>query len=461
MQKISSITIIITLVISTSCTTAPSAQGIEDPTQQQQTENTRVVTEQDSQDTSADSSVEDISSLHPYSDERIADALDDLPDSCIGEDGLFELVNPKYYLTDSWYKGYAGMFTQEDLNGKTIGGYEVNLPMQIFGSWSADGREYFERVDDDDLGMFPRSSRYRNRFAWSRPEFRNFSEETPYRELDTEYREMIKEDASLTVDQQLELIIKNHMGYVRNMEIGDLAMQTVEQISSHGLQEHLNDAFGVRQIFDIGRSGFETIFHYDNEVYITYHNQHDDSMGMEFVERIASSLEIMRHRLPLIYDEILLPEEGTYLRIALVDEDSNNSAVSRRINDGISHIDFYPGYTRRKLEAEDFVSEGLLSTFFHELIHTSIQQGQMHNFSYAEEGFHDIIDEFFENGRMSELLTYSSVFFLGETINMSYGGGYTGKGIHAWYGYVDNYNLWDGKDPMDYYVRIIDNRLGQ
>ena len=66
MQKLSSITIIITLVISTSCTTAPSAQGMADPTQQQ-TENSRVVTEQDSQDTSSDSSVEDISSLYVLS----------------------------------------------------------------------------------------------------------------------------------------------------------------------------------------------------------------------------------------------------------------------------------------------------------------------------------------------------------------------------------------------------------
>ncbi|MDZ7793932.1 MAG: hypothetical protein U5P10_09655 [Spirochaetia bacterium] len=473
MQKLGSITIIITLVISTSCTTAPSAQGMTDPTQQQQSEQSTTVSSEE-----ATQEASQFLSGHPYSDERIADALDDLPDSCIGEDGLFELVNPEYYFTDSWYKGYAGMFTQEDLNGKTIGGYEVNPPMQIFGSWSADGQEYFERVEDEDRGVIPRVTLYRTRLDWLRPEFRNYYEETPYRELDTEYREMITGDDSLTVDQQLELIIKNHMGYIRNMEIGDLAMQNATELTKEQAEELFSEFYGedtfstspftyyVGNPVDEVRS-FERVFRYDDNIFISYDGELvDDSMGEEFVEQIVSSFEILKHRLPVIYDDILAPGDDHYWRINLVYSSRNWAAVTQYYpaTNNPPRISFFPR-TLDILESYqgEEIAEITMATLFHELIHVSVKSELIKDFQGADSTFNRIIDAYNEDSEKSELLTYSSDQFLGEILNNSYSG-YNNAGIHSFYGYVDNTDFsdaWVGKDPMDYYVRIIDNRLGQ
>ncbi|HKK62992.1 MAG TPA: hypothetical protein VJ951_10535, partial [Bacteroidales bacterium] len=181
MNKIKCIIVNITLVIITSCSTTPSAQEVVHG-QQQSEQTTTVSTEETTQETPS------FPSGHPYSDERIAEALStmhpQLTDIYIGDDGLFQIVAPdSEYFNDSWYKGYAGMFTQEDLNGRTIGGYEINPPMQIFGSWSSDGREYFERVEDDNYGLMPRSTLYRNDLRPQLMGISRFTEQTPYREL--------------------------------------------------------------------------------------------------------------------------------------------------------------------------------------------------------------------------------------------------------------------------------------
>ena len=348
--------------------------------------------------------------------------------------------------------------------------------MQIFGSWSADGREYFERVESEHYnGLMPRSTLYKNSLRRVLTNVHLHVKETPYRELDTEYREMITEDDSLTVDQQLELIIKNHMGYIRNMEIGDLAMQNATELTREQAEELFYDFYGEDTFttspftFYVGNPvdevrSFERVFRYDDNIFISYdHELVDEDTGQEFVEQIVSSFEILKHRLPLIYDDVIAPSDDRYLRVRLIEDSRPYVAVSSGINEYI-HINFLPG-SLNSFDSydESATNERLLSTLLHELIHNNINAGQMHNFLHANQQFHSVIDAYKDDGEMSELLTYSSGVFLNETINMSYSGG-AHIDIGTWYGYVDNTDFsdaWVGKDPMDYYVRIIDNRLGQ
>ena len=114
MNKIKCIIVNITLVIITSCSTAPSAQGTTSQSQEQQQNG--VVTEQSTEEAIHEKTQENspFSSGHPYSDERVAEALSAihprLTDVYIGDDGLFQIVAPdSEYFTDSWYRGYAGM----------------------------------------------------------------------------------------------------------------------------------------------------------------------------------------------------------------------------------------------------------------------------------------------------------------------------------------------------------------
>src|SRR6056297_866824 len=318
----------------------------------------------------------------------------------------------------------------------------------------------------------PRSTLYKNSLRRVLTNVHLHVEETPYLELDTEYREMITGDDSLTVDQQLELIIKNHMGYIRNMEIGDLAMQNATELTREQAEELFYDFYGedkfssspftyyVGNPVDEVRS-FERVFRYDDNIFISYDGELvDDSVGEEFVEQIVSSFEILKHRLPLIYDDILAPGDDEYLRINLIESRSNAGATSYYAH-GKGRIIFPPTYLiwSDSYNAED-TNEVNLSLLLHELIHNSIKSGQMRNFSYADNEYLDIIQTFEEDGGKSEILTCSSQTYLDEILNMSCKGGSL-NAISVWYGVYNNGDIWNNLNPMDYYVRIIDNRLGQ
>jgi hypothetical protein len=124
-------------------------------------------------------------------------------------------LNPlEQYLSDnlSFERGYAGLFTQEDLNGKTIGGYEINPPQMLRPFYSTELSDYFK--DFPEVRNFYRALEHKLG--------RRGLESDPYLEQDAEYRVTIMADDNLTVDQKLELIIKNHRGYLGNLEIDEL-----------------------------------------------------------------------------------------------------------------------------------------------------------------------------------------------------------------------------------------------
>src|SRR6056297_506836 len=291
----------------------------------------------------------------------------------------------------------------------------------------------------------PRSTLYKSDLRPQLMGISRFTEQTPYRELDTEYREMITGDDSLTVDQQLELIIKNHMGYIRNMEIGDLAMQNATELTREQAEELFYEFYGedtfssspftyyVGNPVDEVRS-FERVFRYDDNIFISYDGELvEDSVGEEFVEQIVSSFEILKHRLPLIYDDILAPSEDHYWRINLVYSSRNWAAVTQYYPsvDTPPRISFFPRTTEIiESYGGDEIAETTTGTLHHELIHVSIKSGKINNFQNADDHFNQIIHEFQEDSEKSELLTYSSGHFLSEILNFSYGG-YNGAGIHS------------------------------
>ncbi|MFO7730586.1 MAG: hypothetical protein R6V86_07460, partial [Spirochaetia bacterium] len=55
------------------------------------------------------------------------------PDSIIIDERSDLSSSVQRYISDNptFERGYAGLFTQEDLNGKTVGGYEINPPQML------------------------------------------------------------------------------------------------------------------------------------------------------------------------------------------------------------------------------------------------------------------------------------------------------------------------------------------
>jgi hypothetical protein len=317
----------------------------------------------------------------------------------------------------------------------------------------------------------PKSSLYRNKLDWLRIEYQNYTEQTPYYEFDQEFRDMIVADDSLTTDQKLELIIKNHKGFIRNLDIGDLAMDTASELTKIEAEEMFYDMYGEDEFstnpftYYNGKEGevrsFERVFLYDDNIFISYDsNSFGKDTGERFVEDIISSFEILKHRLPLIYDNILAPSDDNYSQINLIDS-RHNAAATSYFSSERGRIVFYPTYVNfaDRYDTNE-TNEIILSTIMHESIHNSIKSEKMQNFEYGDERFRNIVEIFEEDGGKSEILTTSSQVFLDEILNMSYSGGSL-DAISVWYGVYNREDIWNGKDPMDYFIRIIDNRLGQ
>jgi len=320
------------------------------------------------------------------------------------------------YLSEnpSFERGYAGLFTQEDLNGKTIGDYEINPPRMLRPFYSTDLNDYFndfpevrEYYDalDDELGN-------------------NGLATDPYLEEDAKYRETIMADDSLSVDQKLELIIKNHQGYLGNIEIDELVEEKFSSVYTD-YKEVIDEVIGrfgytdaweaaeqqmpeeslrfnnyrrsQNKPLDPDRPSYYSIAHqltgvynisdadslvfYGDDVLIAYDSEEDYSR--ELAVKVARAYEILEQRIPALIS-YLIGEEGERFTGLALNEVSNGMSSPRieESDDAVYSINSFnigPKYlegVRGSIEGDqlDFklVNENLVTLFFHECIHTAL-----------------------------------------------------------------------------------------
>jgi hypothetical protein len=314
--------------------------------------------------------------------------------------------------------GYAGLFTQEDLNGKTIGGYEINPPRMMRPFYAPDLHEYFSTFPD--VRNFYRS-------LTDDLEERGLERFDPFLEEDASYREMILADDSLTVDQQLELIIKNHQGYLLNLDIDDLVEQKFgtiytdyeevidDVISRFGYSDpweaihqqavpdfaqylgwYQNQPNGLnherRYVFTVAetltglyfRGGLDHYVMYGDDMVFGYDD--DQPYIEEFMVKVARAYEILNHRIPALAPYLIGTEGERFTGISMnmpdgliisgpieTSDDSryevNNIRVGPQFLNRI--VDYYEGTEEEQHVADMFLHERMVTSFFHEFLHNA------------------------------------------------------------------------------------------
>ena len=338
------------------------------------------------------------------------------PDSIIINERSDLSSTVQRYISDNptFERGYAGLFTQDDLNGKTVGGYVINPPRMLRPFYSTElsdyfndfpeVREYYDALDDE-LGN-------------------NGLESDPYLEEDAQYRATIMSDDRLTVDQKLELIIKNHQGYLGNLDIDELVEEKFSPVYTD-YEEVIDEVigrFGYTDVweaaeqqmpdddvryFGIYRRSDEPLHperHYffsiaesllgirdplDMEGIVLYghdmafgYDEHTDYTD-ELMVNVARAYEILEHRVPALMPYLVGEEGERFTGITINDRTNwmsssvieNRDASSYRIN-GIYVGPKYLEGVRGSIEGDQFdfmlVNERLVTLFFHECIHNAL-----------------------------------------------------------------------------------------
>lgn len=315
--------------------------------------------------------------------------------------------------------GYAGMFSEEDIAGKTIGGYKLELPLMHRPFYSTEMVDYLElALPLEETNSNPLSvQKYNNRLMW---ELKKGDLPDPYLEYDSDYRSMINNDDNLTVDEKLELIIKSHKGYLNNLDVSNLVQEKIGSITPEEWKDQLvNDIYGgdfglmlidMQTTLEFYNKYSETklkkilINAYVNNVnglkdyvdkasllghdtLLTYENlimgfdSKTEPKGEEVIIKIAEAYEILKHRLSLISEDFF-GVNGTFL--TLVDFDATSVASSMSYTLGNKMLwDFsvsYDKFIERDLDS-------VISTYFHESLHNSLGMQLLSDFNIPRRNY--------------------------------------------------------------------------
>jgi hypothetical protein len=338
------------------------------------------------------------------------------PDSIIIDERSDLSSSVQRYLSDNptFERGYAGLFTQEDLNGKTIGGYEINPPQMLRPFYSTELSDYFKD--------FPE---VRNYYDALDDELGNNGLATdPYLEEDAAYRSTIMADDNLTVDQKLELIIKNHRGYLGNLEIDELVEEKFSPVYTDYKEvlDQVISRFGYTDVWEAAEQQMPD----DDSQYFGYYRSQDepfhperhyffsiaesllgisDPLDMEgivlygddmafgydehteytdeLMVKVARAYEILEHRIPALMPYLVGEEGERFTGITINDHTNwmasniieNRNDASYRINAiyvGPKSLERVRGSIEGNQSDMIRTNERLVTSLFHEYIHNTL-----------------------------------------------------------------------------------------
>ncbi|MBI9015530.1 MAG: hypothetical protein JEZ08_25150 [Clostridiales bacterium] len=356
----------------------------------------------------------------------------DIPDQFQDENGLFLLKLPNSeYFNETWNRGYAGMFTDEDKAGRSIKGYDITLPMQIMGNWSAEPDDYFDRSENPYTGELNSEATlyYDDIDTYMFYNQLPFSEKTPYFELDKAYADMIKADDNLTPEEQLELIIMNHKGYI------DPLFDNISDI----LEEHyVSDEFSLS-----GSANFVFNDTMHDEFRIGYKNGLDNSMDVnDFILKSLASLKIAEYRLPEFYQHMISDD---YIEEIRLSKSQGNYSAVNRIYGNHNAIEMYSKSISGPFSAT-------ITTIIHESIHGILRINNLSEFGISLESS-SWLNTPISN---SEIMTYGHEHFTKELLNVGVLNLKGGYGAGSWYSiYGSSFN---DQPSLEHFSAIITNQ---
>jgi len=337
------------------------------------------------------------------------------PDSIIIDERSDLTPTLEQYLSDNhtFERGYAGLFTQEDLNGKTVGGYEINPPQMLRPFYSTELTDYFTE--------FPRVWDFYD--ALDNHLGESGLQSDPFLEQDAQYRDTIMADDNLSVDEKLELIIKNHQGYLGNIEIDELVEEKFSSVYTdyEEVIDEVISRFGYSDVWEAAEQQMveseKRFFPYyqsqDNPLHPRRHNLYsvaetligvrdpDEVVGFvfygddvvmgydeqreytnELMTKVARAYEILTHRIPALMPNLSGEEGERFSGFNIGDGAGWMSSSNIECEDNalyqINSIHVGPKFLEAVRESDtdtvDLIrtQERVVAALFHEYIHNAL-----------------------------------------------------------------------------------------